>query len=191
MLSHTSGALRYTTLSHFHYAQILPKDGVAGRRTRGSGRAGREIVLGKLKKELDVLQRCALSQLTQHLHLQCGVTVAAAAGIGHALVFSESPCALGHAWSNMSASFTSRLRTTRILFFGSAHRLQASGNAVELLGTYEDRSCVYIVMEECRGGDLETLLEVRLPERSTPAWWVMRPQGWVMRLQGWVMCPQG
>ncbi len=50
------------------------------------------------------------------------------------------------------------------LFFGSAHRLQASGNAVELLGTYEDRSSVYIVMEECRGGDLETLLEVRLPE---------------------------
>jgi serine/threonine protein kinase len=41
-------------------------------------------------------------------------------------------------------------------------RLQASGNAVELLGTFEDRSCVYIVMEECRGGDLETLLEVRL-----------------------------
>ena len=39
-------------------------------------------------------------------------------------------------------------------------RLQASGNAVELLGTFEDRSCVYIVMEECRGGDLETLLEV-------------------------------
>lgn len=42
----------------------------------------------------------------------------------------------------------------------SSHRLQASGNAIELLGTYEDRSCVYIVMEECRGGDLETLLEV-------------------------------
>jgi calcium-dependent protein kinase len=76
--------------------KILPKDGMAGssRRSRGSGRAGREIVLGKLKKELDVLQR-----------------------------------------------------------------LQASGNAVELLGTYEDHNCVYIVMEECRGGDLETLLE--------------------------------
>lgn len=74
--------------------KVLPKDGAAGRRTRGSGRAGRGIVLGKVKKELDVLQR-----------------------------------------------------------------LQASGNAIELLGTYEDRSCVYIVMEECRGGDLETLLE--------------------------------
>jgi calcium-dependent protein kinase len=74
--------------------KILPKDGAAGRRTRGSGRAGRSIVLAKLKKELDVLQR-----------------------------------------------------------------LQASGNAIELLGTFEDRSCVYIVMEECRGGDLETLLE--------------------------------
>jgi hypothetical protein len=37
--------------------QILPKDGAAGRKTRGSGRAGRSIVLAKLKKELDVLQR--------------------------------------------------------------------------------------------------------------------------------------
>ncbi len=78
MLSHTSGALRYTTLSHFHYAQILPKDGVAGRRTRGSGRAGREIVLGKLKKELDVLQRCAL-RCSRNTCTCNGVTVAAAA----------------------------------------------------------------------------------------------------------------
>lgn len=28
------------------------------------------------------------------------------------------------------------------------------------MGTYEDRTCVYIVMEECCGGDLETHLEV-------------------------------
>ena len=40
---------------------------------------------------------------------------------------------------------------------------------MELLGTFEDRSCVYIVMEECRGGDLETLLEVRLAPRCTPS----------------------
>ncbi len=41
-------------------------------------------------------------------------------------------------------------------------RLQLSGSVVELIGTFEDRSCVYIVMEECRGGDLETLLEVNV-----------------------------
>jgi len=76
--------------------KILPKDssGSGTRARRGSGRAGRDIILNKVKKELDVLQR-----------------------------------------------------------------LQLSGNAVELIGTFEDRTCVYIVMEECRGGDLESLLE--------------------------------
>lgn len=49
-------------------------------------------------------------------------------------------------------------------------RLQASGNAVELLGTFEDRSCVYIVMEECHGGDLETLLEVSFAPLRVWAW---------------------
>lgn len=34
---------------------------------------------------------------------------------------------------------------------------------MELIGTFEDRTCVYIVMEECRGGDLESLLEVLTP----------------------------
>ena len=42
---------------------------------------------------------------------------------------------------------------------------------MELLGTYEDRSCVYIVMEECRGGDLETLLEARCPHLSSAGKW--------------------
>lgn len=76
--------------------KILPKDqsGSGSRSRRGSGRAGRDIILNKVKKELDVLER-----------------------------------------------------------------LQVSGKAINLLGTYEDRTCVYIVMEECCGGDLETLLE--------------------------------
>ena len=45
--------------------QILPKEqsGSGTRARRGSGRAGRDIILNKVKKELDVLQRCA-----RHLH---------------------------------------------------------------------------------------------------------------------------
>ncbi len=42
-------------------------------------------------------------------------------------------------------------------------RLQQHGNAVGLKGVYEDAHNVYIVMEECRGGDLEQLMEVRIP----------------------------
>lgn len=49
---------------HINVLQILPKDGAAGRRTRGSGRAGRGIVLAKVKKELDVLQRSVLSAMS-------------------------------------------------------------------------------------------------------------------------------
>ena len=40
-------------------------------------------------------------------------------------------------------------------------RLQQHGNAVKLKGVYEDDHNVYIVMEECRGGDLEQLMDVR------------------------------
>ena len=43
----------------------------------------------------------------------------------------------------------------------SVHRLQQHGNAVNLKGVYEDSHNVYIVMEECRGGDLEQLMDVR------------------------------
>ena len=44
--------------------------------------------------------------------------------------------------------------------FIEIRRLQNSGNAVELKGVYEDSNSVYIVMEECLGGDLEQLMDV-------------------------------
>ena len=67
-----------------------------------------------------------------------------------------------HSWSNDRGRSGSTCDFAHSRVFSAMCRLQASGNAVELLGTFEDRSCVYIVMEECRGGDLETLLEVSL-----------------------------
>jgi hypothetical protein len=39
--------------------QVLPKQpAVSGRHRRGSGRAGREIHMAKIHKELDVLRKC-------------------------------------------------------------------------------------------------------------------------------------
>lgn len=43
---------------------------------------------------------------------------------------------------------------------------QGCSNVVRMHEVYEDAQHVYIVMENCKGGDLETLLEVRCV--STP-----------------------
>lgn len=43
-------------------------------------------------------------------------------------------------------------------------RVQSCGNVARLQSVFEDDERVYIVLELCQGGDLEQLLEVRLPE---------------------------
>ena len=42
-------------------------------------------------------------------------------------------------------------------------RVQSCGNVARLQSVFEDDERVYIVLELCQGGDLEQLLEVRLP----------------------------
>lgn len=54
-------------------------------------------------------------------------------------------------------------------------RLQHSGHTVVLQGVYEDYHNVYIVMEDCKGGDLEQLLDVSpKPTRSPANTWLLR-----------------
>ena len=48
-------------------------------------------------------------------------------------------------------------------------RLQHSSNTVMLQAVYEDYYNVYIAMEDCKGGDLEQLLDVSLKRCPPPA----------------------
>jgi serine/threonine protein kinase len=47
-------------------------------------------------------------------------------------------------------------------------RVQSCGNVARLQSVFEDDERVYIVLELCQGGDLEQLLEVRLPGNFGP-----------------------
>ena len=44
-------------------------------------------------------------------------------------------------------------------------RVQSCENVIGLLGTFEDSSTAYVVMDHCTGGDLEQLLEVGNPHK--------------------------
>ena len=48
--------------------------------------------------------------------------------------------------------------------------VQECDGVVSLRGLFEDHNSAYFVMDHCTGGDLEQLVQVRVPTVSGPSW---------------------
>jgi serine/threonine protein kinase len=68
-------------------------------------------------------------------------------------------------------------------------RVQSCGNVARLQSVFEDDERVFIVLELCQGGDLEQLLEVRLPGMfCTPRIPPQQCHTWGFGLRGAICC---